>query len=437
MMAVLRQRNFGLLWIGQNISMVGDWVLFVSLPFYIYALTGSTLATGIMFIVQTLPRLFFGSVAGVFVDRWNRKHTMVVVNLIQALILIPLFLVRSRDLIWIIYLCAFSDSLVSQFFNPAQTAIIPMLVAEKDLLSANSLNSMSQELTRLVGPALGGLLFGVLGIGSVITLDLISFLISATLLALIVVPAGLSAAKPVEEGADESGRRIMHGVVRVWQEWQAGMRLVKKEQTVSAIFIIIGIAMVGEGIIEVLLAPYVERILHGTPQVLGWLMSAQAVGGILSALLIPRLSKIIRPGRLMGICGLTFSTVIVVIATIPLIPVILPLIVIAGAGAIGFFIPMITLLQTTVDNAYQGRIFGALNAIQAIAMLIGMGTASGLGDRIGIVPLMLIDAGFNIVAALLTFALIRVAILSEQSTSETSSSDDELAAQEAAPQTFV
>src|SRR6202140_1528925 len=73
MLAVLRQRNFGLLWVGQNISMVGDWVLFVALPFYIYALTGSTLATGIMFIVQTLPRLFFGSVAGVFVDRWNRS----------------------------------------------------------------------------------------------------------------------------------------------------------------------------------------------------------------------------------------------------------------------------------------------------------------------------------------------------------------------------
>ena len=68
MLAVLRQRNFGLLWVGQNISMIGDWVLFVALPFYIYALTGSTLATGIMFIVQTLPRLFFGSVAGVFVD---------------------------------------------------------------------------------------------------------------------------------------------------------------------------------------------------------------------------------------------------------------------------------------------------------------------------------------------------------------------------------
>jgi MFS family permease len=417
MLAVLRQRNFGLLWAGQNISMIGDWVLFVALPFYIYALTGSALATGIMFIVQTLPKLFFGSVAGVFVDRWNRKYTMVIVNLVQALILLPLFLVRSRDLIWVIYLCAFSDALVSQFFFPAQTAIIPMLVEQKDLLPANSLNSMSQELTRLVGPSLGGLLFGIFGIGSVITLDFISFLISAVLTALIVVPArSRPAAEPNTRQAEQTGQQpsesgsIVKSIANVWQEWRAGMSLVKKERLVSAIFLIFGVAMVGEGIIEVLLAPYVERVLHGTPLVLGWLMSAQAVGGILGSLAVPHLSKKLAPGRLMGICGLTFSTIIVVLALVPVVPVILPLIAIAGAGAVGFFIPMITLLQTSVANEYQGRIFGAFSAIQATALLVGMGAASGLGDRIGIVPMLLADATFNILAALLTFALVRVPI---------------------------
>jgi MFS family permease len=412
--------------------MVGDWVLFVVLPFYIYFMTGSTLATGIMFIVQTLPRLFFGSVAGVFVDRWNRKYTMVIVNLIQALILVPLFLVRSQDLIWIIYICAFADSLVSQFFIPAQSAIIPMLVEEKDLLPANSLNSMSQELTRLVGPSLGGLLFGLLGVGSIITLDIISFIFSAALVVLIVVPARPTTEKQEQQPASSATNMVKNSLVKVWQEWRAGMRLVKKEQLVSAVFIIIGFAMVGEGIIEVLIAPYVERILHGTPLELGWLMSAQAIGGILGALAIPRLSKIIRPGRLMGICGLTFSIVIVVLALLPVLPVILPLIIFAGAGAVGFFIPMLTLLQTNVANEYQGRIFGALSAIQAIAMLTGMGMASGLGDGIGIVPMLLIDAGFNILAALLAFVLIRVSLQPAQPPAVTNPVSGELRGQEAA-----
>ena len=431
MLAVLRQRNFGLLWVGQNISMVGDWVLFVALPFYIYTLTGSTLATGIMFIVQTLPRLLFGPVAGVFVDRWNRKYTMVIANLLQALILVPLFLVHSQDLIWIVYLCALADSMVSQFFNPAQTAIIPMLVEEKELLAANSLNSMSQELTRLIGPSLGGLLFGLLGIGSVITLDILSFLFSATLVALIILPARSIMTKQEQLPASNTGSLAMQSLVKVWQEWRAGMRLVKTEQLVAAIFIIMGFAMVGEGIIEVLIAPYVERVLHGTPLVLGWLMSAQAIGGILGSLAVPRLSKFFRPGRLMSICGLTFSIVIVVIALIPVVPVILPLIIFGGAGAVGFFIPMLTLLQTRVANDYQGRIFGALSAIQAIALLIGMSMAGGLGDRIGIVPMLLIDASFNILASFLAFALIRVTIQPAQLPPESSPVAGPLLEQEA------
>ncbi len=408
MLAVLRQRNFSLLWIGQIISMVGDWVLFVALPFYVYVLTGSTLATGVMFIVQTLPRLFFGSVAGVFVDRWNRKYTMVIVNLIQALILLPLFLVRSQDLIWIVYICAFADSLVSQFFNPAQTAIIPMLVEEKDLLPANSLNSMSQELTRLIGPSLGGLLFGLFGISSVITVDMISFFFSAALIAMIIVPTRPAATKQEQPLTSSGDSTIKNSLLKAWQEWRAGMGLVKKEQLVRAIFIIIGVAMIGEGIIEVLIAPYVEHVLHGTPLVLGWLMSAQAIGGILGSLAVPRLSKILPPGRLMGIFGLIFSSVIIVLALIPVVPVILSVIIFGGAGAVGFFIPMLTLLQTNVANEYQGRIFGALSAIQAVALLIGMSMAGGLGDRIGIVPMLLIDAGCNFLAAFLAFALIRV-----------------------------
>src|SRR5207248_9126021 len=182
--------------------------------------------------------------------------------------------------------------------------------------------------------------------------------------------------KQEQQPAGSASSIIMNSLVKVRQEWRAGMSLVKKEQLVSAIFIIIGIAMVGEGIIEVLIAPYVERVLHSTPLVLGWLMSAQAIGGILGSLAIPRLSKIIPPGRLMGVCGLTCSIVIVVLAMFPILPVSLPVITIGGAGAVGFFIPMLTLLQINVANEYQGRIFGALNAIQAIAMLIGMSMAS-------------------------------------------------------------
>ncbi len=126
MLKLLRQRNFSLLWFGQFISVIGDWVLFIALPFYTYSLTGSVLATGAMFIVSTLPRLVLGSVAGVFVDRWDRKRTMIVADVLRVLLVAMLLFVRSRDWLWLIYASSFLESVVSQFFNPAKSAIIPL-----------------------------------------------------------------------------------------------------------------------------------------------------------------------------------------------------------------------------------------------------------------------------------------------------------------------
>jgi|SRR5579883_102428 len=405
MFVVLRQRNFACLWVGQLVSLIGDWMLFIALPFYIYTLTGSTLATGVMFIVQTVPRLCFGSLAGVFVDRWNRKYTMLVTNLVQAGVLVPLFLVHSAEWIWVIYAFAFIDSSVSQFFTPAQTAIIPQLVSESDLLAANSLNSTSSELTRLIGPFLGGLLLGLFGLKSVILVDALSFLFSALMISLIASPA-----RPAPAQADTSRSSAAASVLKVWREWIEGLGLVRRERLVAAIFTVIGVAMIGEGLVEVLFTGYVEHVLHGSAVVFGWLMSAQAIGGIVGSLLVVRLSKWFAPALLIPLCGLIFGSLLAVVVLVPVLAVVLPLISIIGASAIGFFVSQITLLQSHVANEYQGRVFGAFGALQAISMLVGMVLASGLGDRLGIVPMMLVDAACNLLAALLAFVLIRRAL---------------------------
>ena len=86
MISILRQRNFDLLWFAGLISMIGDWVLFIALPIYTFNLTHSSLAMGVMFMAGTLPRILFGSVAGVFVDRWDRKWTMVLADLSRAIL---------------------------------------------------------------------------------------------------------------------------------------------------------------------------------------------------------------------------------------------------------------------------------------------------------------------------------------------------------------
>src|SRR5215218_6906240 len=229
MLAILRQRNFALLWLGGLISFVGDWVLFIALPVYVYDLTGSALATGGMFIAQTAPRLLLGSIAGVFVDRWDRKRTMIVANVLSATALLLLLPVLSIADLWLVYLAAFLQASIALFFQPAESALVPTLVGEEHLVHANALIALNWELTRLIAPPLGGLVMALLGLNAVIAIDSITFLLSAALVAL---PAAERVRPNLEHHTHVVGVRRAVG-----RELVEGFRLVQRDRLVRALFI--------------------------------------------------------------------------------------------------------------------------------------------------------------------------------------------------------
>lgn len=129
MLAILRQRNFALLWFGSLVSLTGDWLLRIGLPVYIYVLTGSALQTGIMFIAGNIPMLF-SSFAGVLVDRWDRRRTMIICSLLQAVGLLALLFAQNQSSLWIIYAVQFFEACISQITLPAESALIPLLVSK-------------------------------------------------------------------------------------------------------------------------------------------------------------------------------------------------------------------------------------------------------------------------------------------------------------------
>jgi MFS family permease len=403
MLAILRQRNFALLWIGQLISVFGDWVLLIALPFYIFDLTGSALATGAMFMAQTVPRVLLGSVAGVFVDRWDRKRTMIAADLSRGVLILALLSVHSAGWLWLIYLVAFVQAVIAQFFTPAKNAIVPLLVGESDLVAANALNSLSENLTRLTAPALGGTLYGLLGLASVVWIDCASFLASGVLIALIAFPAEAAAVE-----ATSRGRSWVTAV----REWRDGMRLMRNDPTITAIFATAGTAMIAEGFILVLLVPFVKDVLHSGSQGFGWLMSAQAIGGLIGSVFLARVSRAVRPSLLIPLCGAPFGLLDIALANLPgrgglpPLPVALVLIGLAGAPLIGFYIGMQTVLQSSVPDRFRGRVFGAYATTVAFATLIGEGVGSLLGDRLGIVPAFTLAGSFELLAALVAFILL-------------------------------
>src|SRR5689334_16852448 len=283
MLTVLRQRNFALLWVGGLVSSMGDWVLFIALPFYLYTLTNSALATGLMVISRTLPGLLLGSVAGVFVDRWDRKRIMIAADLSRAAVLLLMLLVHSPDQVWILYVATFAQATLSQFFNPAQSAIVPRLVPPADLVAANALNAMNWEVARLITPPLGGLLLAAFGLGSAVLVDSASYLFSALTLTLIALPA-----LPASTGAPMHPAPVPASWRHVWAEWIAGLRLVQRDRLIAALFIVAGFSMIGEGLINVVWIIFIKDSLHGGALEQGWLATAQAAGGLLGGALLGR-----------------------------------------------------------------------------------------------------------------------------------------------------
>ena len=205
MLAVLRRRDFTLIWLGGLISEIGDWLLLIALPVYVYMLTSSTLTMATVFILELVPAVAFGSLAGVLVDRWDRRVTMVTVAVAQGLLLLPLLAVQHSDQLWIVYLIAPVQALLAQLFEPARSAALPALVPDGELVAANGLMGLGANVARLVGSSLGGLAVASGGLTTVVIGDTVTYLLAALIIAIARLPAREPGTPPKPSGRHCSG----------------------------------------------------------------------------------------------------------------------------------------------------------------------------------------------------------------------------------------
>ena len=405
MLAVLRQRDFSFLWFGGVLSVVGDYFLFIALPFFVYERTGSALATGAMFAAETLPRLLFGSLAGVFVDRWDRKKTMIVADLSRAAILLPLLAVAAGGPVWLVYVVAFVEATVSMFFLPAKDALIPNLVDERHLTAANSLNSMGEQIASLAGPLLGGALFGLLGLGGLVLLDIFSYLVSAVLISLISARSVVAAGEPAGDATETAQltATVWSGALR---EWLEGLRLVGRDLRVAAVFGVVAVAMVGEGVINVLIIVFVKDVLGGGSPEFSWIITAYGAGGIAGGFLAAWLGPTAGESRLLALSAAANGVFLLLMFNIPVLPLVVALGVPAGATVVGWFVGAQTLLQKWVPDSYRGRVFGAYETTQALLLLVGMGLAAALVVPLGAVLILSVVGILYVVTGVVAWATL-------------------------------
>lgn len=390
MLRVLRQRDYALLWFGGFISQLGDFVLFVGLPFEMYRLTGSTLATAGMVLAFLVPEILFGSVAGVYVDRWDRRRLMIAVNLVQAVVLLPLLLVDQLGL-WIIYAVLVVESSASQLFFPARVALVPSLLrgGKEELLTANALTGVGHHLARLIGPAVGGVIVATGGLGAVVVIDSISFVASAGMLSLIRSrPRAPHSTDSLEHAALSAWNRLVH-------EWREGLRLVWHQRVLRALLVFATITAVGEGLTASLFVVWTTEALHSDATGYGWVLSTQAIGGLAGALVIARLGARLRPLPLLIGSALAFGAIDLVLFTYPVIyPYIGPalvMLVIVGVPGAGMGAAITTVQQSETEDSHRGRVVGAIGAVASVGALIGAMSAGILGEFLPVILLLVVQ----------------------------------------------
>ena len=399
-----RRRDFRRVWISGLVSMTGDWVTFTGLPLVVYDLTGSTLATGAMFLAGIVPRVAFGSLAGVLVDRWDRRRTLVATNLLHAGALLPLLAVSSESELWIVYLVAAAQSALGQLVEPAEGALLPRLVERDELVAANALNALNNNLARLVGPVLGGVTVQAAGLSGVVVVDLVSFLAAAALVARVAPEHGRVAAAAAID-------RVRGAIAAFWGDWLDGLRLLARTRLAAVLLGFAAVTGVGEGVMLTLFVVFVTDVLESGGAGYGLVISAQAAGGLVGGVLVARLGGGITPVRLLAGSAVGVGLIDLCTFTYPLAwPVLWPavaLMVVVGFPFAALSAARATLQQTAVEDAYLGRLLGTFGTTSALAMVVGIVIAGTLGQVVGIVALLVIQSAAYVAAGLVVGVLLR------------------------------
>ena len=188
-------RNFRRLWSAQVVSELGDWFYTLAIYNLLLQFTGRASSVALALVLQVLPQTLIGPTSGVVNDRLRRKRVMIAADLGRMGIVFCMLLVRSREMVWLVYPLLVAETILAAFFEPARSSIIPNIVGREDVVLANTLSSTTWSVNLMVGATVGGVVAALLGRDAVFVMNALSFLISAFFI------MGMRFAEPHAEGA--------------------------------------------------------------------------------------------------------------------------------------------------------------------------------------------------------------------------------------------
>jgi MFS transporter, DHA1 family, staphyloferrin A biosynthesis exporter len=363
--ASLRHRNFRLLWLGTMISHSGDWMDQIALNWLVYDLTGSALALGIMNAVRMIPVLLFTLVGGVMADRWPRRLLLMSTQGAAMLLALMLAVLVSTGVVefWMILVIAFGRGVMMSFNQPARQSLISDVVPREDLMNAIALNAATNNSTRVIGPAIGGILIAAIGLAGAFYINALSFLAVLGGLALMQFPS--------------QTKRVRTSVL---EDLKSGMQYVMGHPNIRGLVILALVPMVFGMPYMSMLTIFARDVLQVGSEGLGFLTACSGVGAVAGALWVASLGLQRGRRRLMLMALVGFGATLVVFALSPWLWLSAVASIAVGMCRQLYNALNNTLIQESVDEEFRGRVVSTLfldrAAVPLGTMLAGAGTAA-------------------------------------------------------------
>jgi MFS family permease len=397
MFAVFRRRDFSLLWLAQLVSTAGSSLTDLAAGIWVYRETQSALAVGLTLMATAIPSLVVGLLAGVYVDRHDRKRILMITCLLQAVVVTAIAFVVEADMIIGLYALLLLNAGIKQFFDPANDALIPELASDEELAAANSFLSIASFGSTAIGFAAAGLLASTVDLTWAFLIDAVTFLFCAGCIALM----GRYPMPQPEEDAT---------VGVIVENLKSGFATLFGTPIIRSLFLVGFFMFLSFGLWNVLLLPMSIKVLGATEFEYGLQEGLTSVGFVAGSFFMARFSsKLPEPVWIivamtgMGICGVLY-------AQSTQINVAIFLVMLSGFFNSPSSIARSVLLQRNTPREMRGRVFSAFYVMRDVIFLLGM-AAAGLADVVDIrvlitvaSSLLFVSAAFTLVAPGLGFS---------------------------------
>ncbi len=389
----LANRNFRLLWMGENVSLFGDQFYMVALPWLVFQMTGSALAFGTILMVGGIPRAVFTLIGGVMTDRFSPRAVMIISNLLRLGITVLLTLVVAGQAVqlWMLYVIAFCFGVVDAFFHPAYRAMVPLIVDEDSLQASNSLMLGASQLVQMIGPGIAGVVVKTVGLVWSFAFDAFTFLYTSLMLGLM-----RQTAHPLNKARAEGAPRP-RAIIGEISEMLAAVRHDATLRTLVLILAAVNLLFAGPLIVGTATLGKV-RFVEGSAAY-GAMLSAFSVG-MLSGTLVGGAVRTAWSGVLSLLFVAAEGVFMIGVAHTPSLVIACGLFVLIGFGAGFGNVNVITLTQKSVSKDMMGR-FMSLIVLAEVGLIPISNALAGILADIN-VTMMFVVAG----ALLTTTALL-------------------------------